>query len=676
MAAVSTSSSTSSLTLPLIVPDLTFSEITFLNSRRPGADSATKQAPEKKRRRRDKMIDTETEMSRYFTAKRPEKKENNIDQEHKRTEASAVHAPARGRGDVDRSTSVSSLPPVDLPDRPFLGFGSSGATLTSPVRFAIHRDVPNRRSIRSESGSSRRSSISSSSDYSWSISAPSRKEDHHSRMDTNPAEISHDRHETPQAQTPGVQRPESIPKKQLCVKPQDATGRGAGGKQQIVAEEKSRSRPASAGINPRIEPQEEDLPREMMRGPRENIMQGTCPKDSTQMCTQTAVMEKNGRSKVEQDNEHHVHRNILEPRQSNGTRFPSSFDRALEDLLQTCNVSLNRSKDPVATSNGNEPLNQTQSHGSPLGISARGQDTSVTDQTKRFNSDKTYPDGQAFKSVCPQSSKLETSVPNVKVNSNFSQPENARNPPSKPTPEVSKILTHSPNRTWPGHEPTASHSSLGWHQYEQQHDHTSVRATQGSISSGAWHGYQTLYGNQVIPDHEVDVDVDERYALDTEHQDGQDEQEWFQHHAADADGAESGFPFEGTQIDLLYAQQGPKDSYTGAHDWESTHLPYDKFDERRPVVNNNIDLDVKHPIIYRFSDSGYGRSTITPGESPCSPISVFSRPEDNATTEVRIMDTTSAPNVYGQRISHRWRPAQIDDNETYLADFWRPNRLY
>ena len=491
-----------------------------------------------------------------------------------------------------------------------------------------------------------------------------------------PAEVSHDPHETPQAHSPGAQRPEPLPNKTLAVKPQDATDRGAGGKQQIMAEEKPRSRSPIADIHRRIEPQEERLPRESMPGPRETIMQEICPQDSTRMRAQTAGMETDARSKLKQNNGHHVHRNILEPRQSNGTQFPSSFDKALEDLLKTCNASLNRSKDPMATSIGDEPLNRTQSRGSLLGISARGQNAGVTDQTKPFTSDKAYPNGQAFNSGSgPRSSTLETSFANAKVKPNLPQPENARNPPSNPTPEESKIQTPLPNRTWLGDEPTALHSSLGWHQNEQKHDHTSVGAGQGSIPSGAWHGYQALYENQVFPDDEADVN--EHYVLDPEVQGRQDEQQWFQHHAADADGAESGFPFEDTQDDLLYAQRGPEDGYTDAHDWELTsHPPFAESGEHQPLNDNDIDFDMRYRHIPRFSDSGYGRSTITSRQGPHRPTSALGRPDDNSLSEARGMDTPCAPNVYHERISHRWRPAQIDDNETYLADFWRPNRLY
>lgn len=667
MAAISIS--TSSLTFPLVVPDLTFSEMTFLNPRRPKADTAVKQAPDKKRRKRDKMIDAEAEMSRYFTSKRPERKENVMDQGYKRSEASAVGSLGRGIGDVDRSARVSSLPPVDLPDRPFLGFGSSGAMLTSPVRVAVHRDLPSRRSTRSESRSSRRSSIGSSSYYSWSTSAPSGKDDGHSGMDMMPAEISHDLQETPQAHSPGPQRPKSTPNKKRATKPQEATDCGMDGKQQVVVEKPTSMTP-SAQNNARIEPQEEELSRDILPEPREAAVQEAHSGDSAQTCSQIRLDKKDGLSCLELNTEHHGHISALKPGRGNGNRFPYSFDTALEDLLKTCNVSLNRSEDLMATSIGNEPSNQTQSRGSPLGTSGREQNASITDQTKRFTSDRAYPDGQASsREFGPRSST------NGKANSDLAPPKNVRDPPPNPMPEVSKLQTHSPRGTWSGHKPVELQNSMGWHQNEQQHNNTSIRASQGSLPSGAWHGYQALYENQVFPDDGADRNT--RYTLDAEDQGQQDEQEWFQHHPIDADVAEPEFQFEGTDENLYYAQQGLEDSHTNSHDWESTtHPPYDELYQRQPLNDNDIDIDVRHRNIYRFSDSGYGRSTIASGEVPHSPISALGRPDDNLLSEARAMDTTSVPDVYGERINHRWQPVRIDDNETYLTNFWRPNRLY
>ena len=643
----------------------------FLNPRRPKADTAVKQAPEKKRRRRDKIIDTEAQMSRYFTAKRPEEKDDIMDQEHKRPAASVVGSLARGSGDADRSARVSSLPPVDLPDRPFLGFGSSGATLTSPIKITVHRDVTRRRPTRSESRSSRRSSVSSSSYYSWSTSAPSRRHDHHSEKNMVPAKISHELHETPQAHSPGPQRSESIPNKRTVIEPQGATDRGLCGKQQVVAEEKPASRPPSASINPHIESQEEKLSHDILPGPREAVVQEAYCGRSAQTFNQIPLDEKDGRTCLALNTEHHDHLSALKPRRDYRARFPHLFDTALDGLLQTCNVSVSRSEDPMANSIGNEPSNQNQSRESLLGTNERGHNVGVMDQTKPFTSDRNYRDEQAFNSGSgPRSSTFKTTAANDKATSNLPQPENTRNPSPKSLPKVSKLQTHSPKRTRLGHQTTGLQSPMKWHPNEQEHDYTSTREIRTSFPSGAWHGYQALYENQIFPDDGAD-----EFALDADVQDRQDEQEWFQHHALDANGPESELRVEGTDENLFYDQQGLEDGHTGSHDWESTtHPPYDEFEQRRSLDDNYIDYNVRHQDNYRFSDSGYGRSTIASGKDPQSPISTLGRPNDNPLSEARGIDSTS--NVYEERISHRWRPARIDDHESHLVDFWRPNKLY
>ncbi|KAL8647061.1 MAG: hypothetical protein Q9210_005776 [Variospora velana] len=121
----------------------------FLNRRRdtPKEDPPAKQL----RRKRDKVADTEAEISRFFA--QPE--------EHKHeaaTSSSPRKCAAHPRGS-------SSMPPIDLPGKPFLGFGSCGPGHVSPV--ALGDDF--NQSIRL-----RRSSSNGSTSYAtWSTTNPS-----------------------------------------------------------------------------------------------------------------------------------------------------------------------------------------------------------------------------------------------------------------------------------------------------------------------------------------------------------------------------------------------------------------------------------------------------------------------------------------------------------------------
>lgn len=102
------------------MPDLTFSEMNFLNHRKPEPkDNVLK--GKQGRQRRDKAADGEAEISRFFASSK--------DPNHQ----AGVTVTENDRGDQESRTAKrrrrqesSSIPPVDLPDKPFLGFGSCG----------------------------------------------------------------------------------------------------------------------------------------------------------------------------------------------------------------------------------------------------------------------------------------------------------------------------------------------------------------------------------------------------------------------------------------------------------------------------------------------------------------------------------------------------------------------
>ncbi|KAL9016098.1 MAG: hypothetical protein Q9185_006534 [Variospora sp. 1 TL-2023] len=131
------------------LPDLSFSELDFLNRRRdtPKEDPPAKQL----RRKRDKVADTEAKISRFFAPP-----------EERRHEAATSSSP---RKCAAHPRSSSSMPPIDLPGKPFLGFGSCGPGHISPV--ALGDDF--NQSIRL-----RRSSSNGPTSYAtWSTTNPS-----------------------------------------------------------------------------------------------------------------------------------------------------------------------------------------------------------------------------------------------------------------------------------------------------------------------------------------------------------------------------------------------------------------------------------------------------------------------------------------------------------------------
>jgi len=111
------------------VPDLAFSEMSFLNSRQPkpaetAKSSDTRPAEKSKRRKSTKAADTEAEISRYFTStKAPDQYSSDLQDQQKQRDSH--------RRSLDRDS-----PPdlIDLPSKPFLGFGSCGISSVSPAK--------------------------------------------------------------------------------------------------------------------------------------------------------------------------------------------------------------------------------------------------------------------------------------------------------------------------------------------------------------------------------------------------------------------------------------------------------------------------------------------------------------------------------------------------------------
>ena len=148
----------------------------FLNPRRDRSEEPVQSRDKKKSRTRDRAADTEAEISRYFaSAKVRGFDAPNVPKER------AISPPARysGRRDTERSAHLdrSSLPPVELPDRPFLGFGSVGGSLVSPVkRSELPLSPPQRfHSIQRDVSPTR-----SSSYFTWSkTGSPSHRSNHY-----------------------------------------------------------------------------------------------------------------------------------------------------------------------------------------------------------------------------------------------------------------------------------------------------------------------------------------------------------------------------------------------------------------------------------------------------------------------------------------------------------------
>lgn len=149
--------------------------MTFLNYRRERPDDITKPAVKKARRKKDKAADAEAEISRYFTSNKASA-HNAILPCAMPTENELETSRYGDRGRISDKGNTT-LPMVDLPEKPFLGFGSS--------RIDIILSPPGKAGSKGDQAQSR--ALSTPTSYvSWSMSGA---RSHHSPRPQNAAKF-------------------------------------------------------------------------------------------------------------------------------------------------------------------------------------------------------------------------------------------------------------------------------------------------------------------------------------------------------------------------------------------------------------------------------------------------------------------------------------------------------
>lgn len=144
----------------------------FLSSRREKSKELRKSAEGNQRRAQEKAADTEEEISRFFTARRQNLTETDRDSQ---PQAPALTKPAhearshRKRPAPGESIQrESSYPPVEPPEKPFLGFGSRGL---SPVPLVeAHRPPSKAAPLAAPLEGGQPASVRSATYFSWSRS--------------------------------------------------------------------------------------------------------------------------------------------------------------------------------------------------------------------------------------------------------------------------------------------------------------------------------------------------------------------------------------------------------------------------------------------------------------------------------------------------------------------------
>ncbi|MCJ1389319.1 hypothetical protein MMC18_002175 [Xylographa bjoerkii] len=110
------------------LPDLSFSEVNFLSTRREKPTEPKRDLDNSKRRRERKTVDDDDEISRFFTVTKAPLTERDLNGYHNNGYAFPL-PPVRSSNQnrhLYSTTTKSTMAPVEVPIRPFLGFGERG----------------------------------------------------------------------------------------------------------------------------------------------------------------------------------------------------------------------------------------------------------------------------------------------------------------------------------------------------------------------------------------------------------------------------------------------------------------------------------------------------------------------------------------------------------------------
>ena len=143
------------------VPDLAFSELNFLNSRRERATDTEIAIPKKQNDKKMRDADADAEISRYFALRQgPERRHSSHDDKTYRR----LSMPYSRQQKTPQKL-------IKIPRRSFLEIGNCGPNFTSPVKMVKELDA---RYVPSWSHRDTASPARATSYYTWSVSSPDR----------------------------------------------------------------------------------------------------------------------------------------------------------------------------------------------------------------------------------------------------------------------------------------------------------------------------------------------------------------------------------------------------------------------------------------------------------------------------------------------------------------------
>ena len=666
-----------SLTSLRAVPDLTFSEVAFLNPRRSKQDVVAKPLPEKKRPRKDKAAVAEEEMSRFFTAKPTDPRGDVAWQDQKSRRPSPTSCIARGFEGTDRATAPFS-PPVELPDLPFLGFGSSGMNPISPIKVTASGDAPCGMGTPSRPCSPARSSIASSSYYTWTAT-PSVKAHRRCGTDGTSGEVCRDSPKTRNANLSSVPHGQSgsresasekrhhIPNNdteisQNSPENQDRNLNNAPPRRSDRSEEGQAEKSFYSGQRP----QSGAAVRASSLSGRE--LTGGESADGEPADREPADREPADREPVERVLNQSLRKEVndqpenecqgatkSDAKMQTENDFLLFFDKALERLIEACNIPSHQLKNPIDTSRTSKCRDQARS--------SDGLDSSSKSDNVGKLGRELAPNSQSINS-CKEYSKnyLALQSPSSTITNHTIY--STMFPLGNDNGNHSTTLAHV---TGGSESPTEApaRSILAQDTDLHRRGRRPPSEIQGIPSSDGWRGYRNTYHGQLLPDIEAGS------------------------HEYDISSGESIFERRG-EIWPTYQNGFAEDiseDLQGIDEESLSHIPQNVQDRQKSYDD---DTHYWQPNSHSLHDGtqhcralGYGRRTGDLVETfSASSLATTKRrdiPEFRNSPDAMNMTTSAVSTGHFGDDESLGDSQQLDHEEPYdtrWAGFWRPNKLY
>ena len=634
--------------------------------------SAPQAAETKRRTRKDRTKNAEEAMSRYFNTKRPDETNGMAGAGQMNKLSSGLRQDVGNSADSDGSRSRSPLPPVELPERPFLGFGSSGMTSTSPIRVDRHQGRLCRTSSQSEAANPRRPSTASSSYYTWSTSVASASIGQHTALKSPPVEIRHYIRKAQKqkvAQEPMFDEPpeaitDAVPNQKLKEMIEDQA------RQKSTSEEASPDAPTFTNT---MQAKDFALGDQVRRSGTSSRHPTSEP--SSNNVTESVHREKAGKIEAHSVSESSDRAVVLEPKTDRERTLPLSFDTALERLLSNCQLpSLSVNVPPLDSfpshedAHQNYPPKEGKDGASSHNVLAQPQQ----DHTRHSPGTSSYKNAaKTDGNLRPPDSRSRPLTSNFSLTKSYLKSIIHHQGPVSEPRELD-VAVRPPSRT-PSRHVSDDFSPFTIDRHQR---HTYVTPLSGIHATNVGHSYPSFYEDQMILEREPKQEQKHTLHYGTYRSHEAPDGHAYLLHDDIGDPQEDHYGITYDEL-LNHAEDATAEANCdNEHEWNPAVGPLNS--EQSPLQQSRVDelaLSFDQPTYHRRGSLDHTQL------SPTSAEYVRYLYPDTRQTFIEDAGALEACWLERQDLSRRIPREQLRSVGSEIdaglpADFWRPNRLY